>query len=724
MNQVTILTILLTLLVLALPAEISAQTLTWDQTSGPLGGSPFSLFVDPVGTVFTASYLATGSSFVFLSTDDGDRWTKVDLPNQYYGSFTANKSGHVFTGAPAAVYRSTNGGVSWQLLSNGLDNTNISALAVNANDTLFAGSSGGKSGIFRSIDNGNSWSQVASGITVYAITIDQDGHIYAGGYYSGVWNSTDGGDTWSPTSLTGATVGTLATTATNEVLAGLYLFGGFGGGVVRTTDGGINWTQIGLAGNGVSSIIVKPATQIFAASQDSGVYRSTDNGTTWIHKGLSAASALAWSPAGQLYAGASSGGSMGGGSAGGVFRSSNDGDSWTKVGLPNTTIPALTIPAAGSSKDVVFAAIDSVVFRSTDKGNAWLRTGLLPHQGLYSLGLQSLFTGSSGSIFAGTMQWGIYRTTDQGTSWAQVGLNGETVYSFLEYPAGRIYASANSFVYVSTDGGSSWSATGGSLPGSWLSSLAKNSSGDIFVGMVNKSDTAYVCRSTDNGQTWMQTTMTSYPVMALVITGGDTILAGCAAFFSGGGVFRSTNNGATWTDVSSGLVNRDIRALIRNSIGHTFAATANGVYRSTNNGDLWEPVSTGLTFPIVQSLALNSNGELFAGTTWGGVLRTIQSTTSVREAGHEMPLSYGLEQNYPNPFNPTTVISYQVSAVSSVRLAVYDLLGREVAVLVNEKKAPGSYEVRFDGSGLASGVYLYRLTAGTFFQARKLLILK
>jgi CubicO group peptidase (beta-lactamase class C family) len=71
-----------------------------------------------------------------------------------------------------------------------------------------------------------------------------------------------------------------------------------------------------------------------------------------------------------------------------------------------------------------------------------------------------------------------------------------------------------------------------------------------------------------------------------------------------------------------------------------------------------------------------------------------------------------LYQNYPNPFNPTTIIRYQLTAPGTVRLAVYDLLGREAALLVNEAKAPGRYEVRFDAAGLASGVYLCRLTAG------------
>jgi len=75
------------------------------------------------------------------------------------------------------------------------------------------------------------------------------------------------------------------------------------------------------------------------------------------------------------------------------------------------------------------------------------------------------------------------------------------------------------------------------------------------------------------------------------------------------------------------------------------------------------------------------------------------------------PASFRLGQNYPNPFNPTTAISYQLAAVSEVKLTVYDMLGREVAVLVNEKKGPGSYEVTFDGSHLASGMYFYRIMA-------------
>jgi beta-galactosidase len=88
------------------------------------------------------------------------------------------------------------------------------------------------------------------------------------------------------------------------------------------------------------------------------------------------------------------------------------------------------------------------------------------------------------------------------------------------------------------------------------------------------------------------------------------------------------------------------------------------------------------------------------------------------------PVSTSLAQNFPNPFNPHSDIRYQISEFGMVRLAVYDLLGREIALLVNEMKPAGSYGVRFDASGLASGMYLYRLTAGSFVETRKMIVLK
>jgi hypothetical protein len=98
--------------------------------------------------------------------------------------------------------------------------------------------------------------------------------------------------------------------------------------------------------------------------------------------------------------------------------------------------------------------------------------------------------------------------------------------------------------------------------------------------------------------------------------------------------------------------------------------------------------------------------------------------TAVQEPVAAAPSAYALLQNFPNPFNPSTEIRYQVPAVSPVKLTVYNLLGMQMAVLVNETKAPGSYNVRFDASALPTGVYMYRLEAGSYTETRRMTLLK
>jgi N-acetylneuraminic acid mutarotase len=98
--------------------------------------------------------------------------------------------------------------------------------------------------------------------------------------------------------------------------------------------------------------------------------------------------------------------------------------------------------------------------------------------------------------------------------------------------------------------------------------------------------------------------------------------------------------------------------------------------------------------------------------------------TSIQEGSRQLPNGFQLYQNYPDPFNPTTIISYSIPSTSHVRLAVYDIFGQEVAVLISEVRKAGIYDVSFSGANLASGVYFYRLSTGNFTQAKKMLLVK
>ena len=100
------------------------------------------------------------------------------------------------------------------------------------------------------------------------------------------------------------------------------------------------------------------------------------------------------------------------------------------------------------------------------------------------------------------------------------------------------------------------------------------------------------------------------------------------------------------------------------------------------------------------------------------------STEQVAVLEMDLPSRFSLDQNYPNPFNPTTTIRYGLSTNAMVTLSVFNTLGQLVTTLVNEEERPGYHEVKFDGSNLASGVYFYRLSAGSFVQTRKLLLVR
>jgi len=115
--------------------------------------------------------------------------------------------------------------------------------------------------------------------------------------------------------------------------------------------------------------------------------------------------------------------------------------------------------------------------------------------------------------------------------------------------------------------------------------------------------------------------------------------------------------------------------------------------------------------------SINSNQFITA--TEGGVLTGIKKDLNLN-----IPDGYSLEQNYPNPFNPSTIIRFSIPEESNVSIVVFNSLGEEVRTLVNEKFTSGSYEVEFDASGLPSGIYLYKINAGSFVETKKMILLK
>jgi hypothetical protein len=208
---------------------------------------------------------------------------------------------------------------------------------------------------------------------------------------------------------------------------------------------------------------------------------------------------------------------------------------------------------------------------------------------------------------------------------------------------------------------------------------------------------------------------------------------------------HSTDNGLTWSQ-DTAIVNYNLNSFFPNIavLGNNLHVvweddrenSKHEIYykRSTNAGFTWD-ADTRLTFDtnysehsfvavsnssvhVVWRDNRNSNFEVYYKKDPTGNPIGIQSISS------EVPDKFSLYQNYPNPFNPSTKIEFSVPSAGIVKLKVFDFLGREISTPINERLNTGTYSFDFDGSGLASGVYLYQLSSGEYLQTRKMILIK
>jgi hypothetical protein len=237
-------------------------------------------------------------------------------------------------------------------------------------------------------------------------------------------------------------------------------------------------------------------------------------------------------------------------------------------------------------------------------------------------------------------------------------------------------------------------------------------------------------------------------VFALAVVGSEVVVGG--SFNEAGGVsanrvarFNTQTN--TWSTLGTGSSNGVggiVRALavvgnevfVGGSFNEAGGVSANNVARFNTQTNTWSTLGTGSSNGVngeVRALAVVGN-EVFVGgsfTEAGGVsanyvARWNSGTSRVEQLSPTAPKTFLLEQNYPNPFNPSTTIRYQLPVASEVKLEVYDVLGKKIATLVNERQSAGSYQVVWNASGLSSGTYFYRLQAGTFVETKKMIMVK
>jgi hypothetical protein len=390
---------------------------------------------------------------------------------------------------------------------------------------------------------------------------------------------------------------------------------------------------------------------------------------TWVRKldGYSMWS-LGKDFSGSIYAGVS-------GTPKNIFKSTNGGNSWDTV-LSNGASNFLYI-ACDSLTNVYAANVSNGVMKSSNGGVNWVN---IPSSVFGGQNVNSVGCSRNGYVFVGVTNGGIYRSTNYGANFTNTALQGLTIVTIAvdRFNSSIIYAGASSGTppnygfYRSTDGGLNFSSN--------LNPL------NIW-GVVEKS----------NGNLYTITTSSGYPFD------------------------KSTNGGLNWTTVSnlSGAMRGSCLDLAEN----IYTAGNGGVWKSTNDGVNF--ANHNLTFSSNQVISYqNKILVAVSGTANGGVYIFTDTLVGVNKKGSSVPAEFVLYQNYPNPFNPATHVRFEIPDLRFVSLKVYNVLGREIATLVNQELKPGTYEVEWDAANFPTGVYFCKLTIEDFIETKKMILNK
>ena len=461
---------------------------------------------------------------------------------------------------------------------------------------------------------------------------------------------------------------------------------------MRSTNMGQNWTMML---NNMNIYTTETNGNDIYAGTTLGVYRSTNNGVNWASASLSSYYIRSIGVIGtNIYAGAANFG---------IFYTTNNGANWNQSVIANQDILSLAVNgnkifAGGNSSELQFYG--DGVFLSTNNGTNWTQTAFTAHP-VYCI------TISGNSVLIGT-ETGIYLSTNDGSNWTQAYGNNQMIMA-IAASGSNVYAGVGANgVFKSTNGGTSWSQT--SLNTDFVQAIALN---PPYVFAATESTGLFM--STNDGLNWTQTNGPNVTISIAV--NGNNIIAG-----SSNGIYTSTNNGQNWIQTTSSYLN--ITSLTASG-SNIFAGTVDsGFYVSKNNGLDWIRKSEGMGRQTINALTISS-GYVFAGMQTSAVWkRLISDIIGIKNINNKVPSSFSLYQNYPNPFNPTTNIRFEIPKNGFVKLVVFDMLGREVETLVNEKQSAGTYEATFNASRYPSGVYFYRLKTEGFSDTKKMMLIK